>query len=189
LIDSINRLFNHPGLRSLAVKLRIPIIVAAGIAVIRYADPRWLWAGFIVSMLGEFIQLWSFASLNKNVDLAAQGPYAMVRNPMYLGRFFILLGVLALLGNVWLLAAYTVGYWFYMSTRVGREERRLKQVLGAPYEAYCAEVSRFVPGAPYRGNKVLFWDWKLFGQNNGHLNFIGTAVFWAAAIIWVLSRG
>ena len=189
MIDSINRLFNHPGLRSLAVKLRIPIIVVAGLAVIRYADPRWLWAGFAISMAGEFIQLWSFASLNKNVDLAAQGPYALVRNPMYLGRFFILLGVLALLGNVWLLIVYAIGYWFYMANRVGREERRLRQVLGAPYEAYCAEVSRFVPGAPYRGNKVLFWDWKLFTQNNGHLNFIGTGVFWIAAIVWVMTRG
>jgi hypothetical protein len=108
---------------------------------------------------------------------------------MYLGRFFILLGVLALLGNVWLLIVYAIGYWFYMANRVGREERRLRQVLGAPYEAYCAEVSRFVPGAPYRGNKVLFWDWKLFTQNNGHLNFIGTGVFWIAAIVWVMTRG
>ena len=42
-----------------------------------------------------------FASLTKNSDLAIRGPYAMVRNPMYLGRFFILFGFLMLLGPLW----------------------------------------------------------------------------------------
>ncbi len=189
MIEAIDRLFNHPGLRAAAVKLRIPVIVLAGAALVYYADARWLWSGFAISMAGELIQLWSFASLNKNVDLAAQGPYALVRNPMYLGRFFILLGALALAGIGTLLVVYAIGYWFYMTNRVAREERRLKAVLGAPYEAYCEAVARFVPGAPYRGNKVMFWDWKLFFQNNGHLNFLGTAAFWAVAIGWVLARG
>ena len=74
-------------------------------------------------MFGELIQLWSFASLDKNSDLAIRGPYALVRNPMYLGRYFILLGFLILLGAWWVLVVYSVVYWFYMDTRVEREER------------------------------------------------------------------
>ena len=54
-------------------------------------------------MFGEAIQLWCFASLDKGRTLAFNGPYALVRNPMYLGRYFILLGGLMLLGNAWLL--------------------------------------------------------------------------------------
>jgi protein-S-isoprenylcysteine O-methyltransferase Ste14 len=188
MISSINALFNHPGLRAVLVKLRIPLFVAAAALLIAYADRRWLWPGFAVSMAGQFIQLWCFATLNKNAALACRGPYAMVRNPMYLGRFFIVLGALMLLGQVWLLVLFAVGYWFYMANRVGREEARLRQLLGQPYIEYCAGVNRFIPGAPYRDEPVFVWDWRLFGQNHGLPNLIGTAAFWIAAVAWLLTR-
>jgi len=188
MISSINALFNHPGLRAVLVKLRIPLFATAAALLIAYADRRWLWPGFAVSMAGQFIQLWCFATLNKNAALACRGPYAMVRNPMYLGRFFIVLGALMLLGQVWLLVLFAVGYWFYMANRVGREEARLRQVLGQPYIEYCAGVNRFIPGAPDRDEPVFVWDWRLFGPNHGLPNLIGTAAFWIAAIAWLLTR-
>jgi len=189
LISAINDLFNHPGLRAFLVKTRGPIAVLLAATFIYFADRRWLWPGFAVSMLGEFIQLWCFATLDKNASLACRGPYAIVRNPMYLGRFLILLGMLMLLGQPWLLVVFAVVYWFYMVNRVGREEKRLREVLGQPYAEYCAGTSRFVPGPPYRGEPVLVWDWNLFRQNHGAANLVGTALFWIAAIVWLLARG
>jgi protein-S-isoprenylcysteine O-methyltransferase Ste14 len=189
LISAVNALFNHAGLRAFLVRLRIPLFVAVAVLVIRHADVRWLWPGFAVSMLGELIQLWCFATLNKNASLACRGPYAIVRNPMYLGRFFILFGILMLLGSPWLLVVFALVYWFYMANRVGREEARLRTVLGEPYADYCRGTSRFVPGAPYRGEPVLVWDWALFRQNHGWSNLAGTAAFWVAAIGWIVVRG
>lgn len=188
MISSVNALFNHPGLRAFLVRLRLPIAIVTALLVIHYADPRWLWPGFAISAAGEFIQLWCFATLNKNASLACRGPYAIVRNPMYLGRFFILFGILLLLGSPWILVVFTVGYWFYMANRVRREEKRLKVVLGAPYEDYCRETGRFVPGTPYRGEPVLVWDWALFRQNHGLVNMVGTLAFWVVAIGWLLAR-
>ena len=186
MLDAIHGFFNHPGFRSAFVKARVPLGILVSGAVIWFAQPRWFWAGFAVSMFGEVIQLWSFASLNKNVDLACNGPYALVRNPMYLGRYFIILGALMLLGNPWLIGIYTVLYYFYMVNRVKREERRLRPALGQPYEAYCARVHRFLPGAPYQGNPVIYWQSELLRQNNGWANLVGTLIFWAAAGIWLL---
>ncbi len=103
MLDAIHRLFNNPTLRKVLVKSRVLLGIAAVAAIIWYMDPRWLVPGFLVSMFGEAIQLWCFASLDKGRTLACNGPYAMVRNPMYLGRYFILLGGLMLLGNWWLL--------------------------------------------------------------------------------------
>ena len=188
MMASVNALFNHPGLRSFLVKLRAPIAIGVAAAVIACADPRWLWAGLAVSMAGELIQLWCFATLDKNASLACRGPYAIVRNPMYLGRFFILTGALMLLGQPWLLLVFALGYWFYMVNRVAREERRLREVLGEPYAEYCAGTHRFLPGPPYRGEPVLVWDWSLFRQNHGLPNFAGTAAFWVAAIVWIAAR-
>jgi len=189
MLAAIHDLFNHPGLRAAFLRVRVPIglVVAAG--VVWLAQPRWLWAGFAVSMLGQLIQLWSFASLNKNRDLACNGPYAVVRNPMYLGRFFIILGALMLLGNGWLLLLYPVLYYFYMVNRVKREEVRLREALGAPYAQYCASVRRFLPGLPYRDHPLLYWNWALLRQNNGWTNLAGTLAFWGAAFLWIRFSG
>jgi protein-S-isoprenylcysteine O-methyltransferase Ste14 len=188
MLTSIRSVFNHPGVRRAYVRLRVPIAIVAIILLLPFLQTSWLLAGFVVSMLGELIQLWSFASLDKNSDLAIRGPYALVRNPMYLGRYFILLGFLMLLGAWWVLVVYTVVYWLYMDTRVEREEAHLRPIFGPRYDEYCARVRRFIPGTPLPGQPVLYWNWKLFSQNNAPANLAGTLAVWAAIAAWLLLR-
>jgi protein-S-isoprenylcysteine O-methyltransferase Ste14 len=151
-----------------------------------FARREWLLAGFVVSMFGELIQIWCFAALDKNSTLTVRGPYTMVRNPMYLGRFFIPLGFLMLLGQWWLLLAYAVAYWMYMDARVQREEAHLKPIFGAPYAAYCAQVRRFVPGWPQPGTRVAYWNWTLFSQNHAASNLLATLAAWALMAAWTI---
>jgi len=190
MLTSIRSFFNNPGVRRTYVRLRVPLAIIAIAALVLSGALRrdWLLAGFIVSMIGEFIQLWSFASLDKNSDLAIRGPYAMVRNPMYLGRYFILLGFLILLGVWWILVVYTAVYWFYMDTRVEREEAHLRPIFGPRYDEYCARVRRFIPGAPLPGQPLAYWNWTLFRQNNAAMNLLGTLVVWAVVAGWLLLR-
>jgi protein-S-isoprenylcysteine O-methyltransferase Ste14 len=183
---TIRSAFNHPGLRSVLVRLRVPLAIIAIAVAIPFLKRDWLVAGFLISMIGELIQLWSFASLDKNSDLAIRGPYAMVRNPMYLGRFFIIFGFLMLLANVWILVVYTLVYWFYMDTRVEREEAHLRPIFGTRYEEYCVRVHRFIPGPPLAGQPVAYWNWQLFRQNNAAVNLLGTLVVWAIVAAWLL---
>jgi protein-S-isoprenylcysteine O-methyltransferase Ste14 len=188
VLTSIRSFFNHPGVRRTYVRLRVPLAILAIFALMPFVQRDWLLAGFAVSMIGEFIQLWSFASLDKNSDLAIRGPYAMVRNPMYLGRYFILLGFLMLLGQIWILVVYTIAYWFYMDARVEREEAHLAPIFGARYDDYRAKVRRFVPGAPLKGQPVAYWNWTLFRQNNATGNLFGTVLVWAGVAAWLLLR-
>jgi protein-S-isoprenylcysteine O-methyltransferase Ste14 len=188
MLAALRSLFNHAGLRRVLVRLRVPLAIAAIVAALFFVKRDWLVAGFVVSMIGEVIQLWSFASLDKNSDLAIRGPYAMVRNPMYLGRFVILFGFLMLLANPWILLAYTIVYWLYMDTRVEREESHLKPIFGARYAEYCAKVHRFIPGPPLAGQPVAYWNWTLFRQNHAARNLLGTLVVWAATAAWLLTR-
>ena len=188
MLASLRSVFNHPGLRRLLVRLRVPLAIVAIVVAVPFLRREWLVAGFLVSMVGEFIQLWSFASLDKNSDLAIRGPYAMVRNPMYLGRFFIIFGFLMLLGSAWLLLAYAIVYWLYMDTRVEREEAHLKPIFGPRYEEYCAKVHRFIPGPPLPGQPVAYWNWTLFRQNNAPANLAGTLLVWAIVAAWLVLR-
>jgi hypothetical protein len=187
-LREIHRLFNHPGIRKFLRKFRVPLALAAGILLILRIDPAWFLPGLAVSAFGELIQLWCFASLHKKKELAANGPYALVRNPMYLGRYFLILGALMLTGRPWLPVVYTVLYYFYMANRVKREEEVLRGIFGREYEEYCAKVSRFVPSLrPFRGNPVMTFRWELLLRNNGHWNFLASAGFylvaWAATFL------
>ncbi len=184
MIKALNYVFSDDKLRAFAVRYRVVLGLLATIALFWFLglDKRDFWWAFGISMLGEAIQLWCFASLDKNSTLAFRGPYAFVRNPMYLGRYFIVLGLI-LLAARWqipLIIAFTVLYWFYMANRVKREEALLLQVFGKSYEEYCNEVNRFLPRlTPYRDSTVAFWDWRLFRNAHGPANLVGTLIAYA----------
>ncbi|MDQ8036623.1 MAG: methyltransferase [Pedobacter sp.] len=175
----LDYIFSDAKLRAFAVRFREVLGVLAAVLLVwgLGVNKEDFWIAFAVAMIGEFIQLWCFASLDKNSTLAFRGPYAFVRNPMYLGRYFIVLGVLLLLDRwqIPVIVIYTLLYWFYMANRVKREEALLKQVFGQDYANYCAEVRAFLPRlTPYRDSTVAFWDWRLFRNAHGPSNLGAT---------------
>lgn len=175
----LDYIFSDAKLRAFAVRYREVLGVIAAVLLVwgLGVNKEDFWVGFAVAMVGEFIQLWCFASLDKNSTLAFRGPYAFVRNPMYLGRYFIVLGVLLLLDSwqIPVIVIYTLLYWFYMANRVKREEALLKQVFGQDYADYCSEVRPFLPRlTPYRNSTVVFWDWRLFRNAHGPSNLGAT---------------
>ena len=125
-------------------------------------------------MFGELIQVWCFATLDKNRTLAVKGPYSLTRNPMYIGRFFLLLGVMLFIGRVRVIFVFAVLYQFYMINRVKREETRLKEIFKEEYDSYCSMVNRFAPSIKQFHLKSLgYFKWSLFFQNKGHWNLAG----------------
>ena len=189
MINVIHSLFNNVTLRKAFIKLRYPIVIAMVVVLALYIQAEWLWLGFVVSMVGEAIQLWSFASLVKNEQLTARGPYDLVRNPMYLGRYFLVLGFMLLFGNPYVIVIYTVLYYFYMVNRVKREEKRLQRLLGEPYRQYCASTNRFWPSwQRLRDSHMRFFDWQVMLRNNGHWNLISALAIYAVILLYILLR-
>jgi protein-S-isoprenylcysteine O-methyltransferase Ste14 len=77
--------------------------------------------------------------------IVTQGPYSVVRNPMYLGHLIFMLG-LALTFQSWLGLALFVFHAVWFQRRILEDEARLLSLFGAPYEAYRARVKRWIPG-------------------------------------------
>lgn len=172
-MEQIHRIFNNEMPRSLLLKLRHTIFIICFILLIPRIRPSLFWPGFLVSLFGALIQFWCFASLEKNKTLAVKGPYMITRNPMYLGRFFLLLGCLILTANILFMIAFTALYYFYMFNRVKREEKKLHAVFGQAYEEYSGRVNRFLPS--FRGldwNAFWFFKTKLLMENHGHWNLL-----------------
>ncbi len=186
LLTRIHAAFNNRRARKILVRVRVPIGIGLFVGLLYYAQSDWFWPALGITLFGEFIQLWCFASLDKKGTLAFNGLYKHVRNPMYLGRFFIVLGYLLLL-KIWVIVpVLVVLYWFYMYNRVRREERVLREIFGEPYNQYCASVNRFVPslrGAD--GGTLFFWKWRLFLKNNSILNLVAVLVTYALIYLWL----
>jgi protein-S-isoprenylcysteine O-methyltransferase Ste14 len=76
--------------------------------------------------------------------LVTSGPFALCRNPMYLGHLIFLAG-LALSLSSWVGAALALGTAAWLQFRVRRDERRLAERFGELYMQYCSRVKRWIP--------------------------------------------
>jgi len=78
-------------------------------------------------------------------DLVTTGPYAVVRNPMYLGSFTIGLGYLLIAWPLWMIPIYAVGFYWRFNQEVKKEEEQLAGCHKDNYEAYCRKTPRVFP--------------------------------------------
>jgi protein-S-isoprenylcysteine O-methyltransferase Ste14 len=93
------------------------------------------------------------APLAPTRHLVVSGLYRHLRNPMYVGIVLAILGQALWLGSAALLA-YAAAVWaaFFLFV-LAYEEPALARQFGAEYEAYRAEVPRWLPRiAPWRGS-------------------------------------
>lgn len=168
-------------LRRFLVRSRYVLALLLAAGLVWFARPHWFWWAVGVSFCGELIQLWSASSLQKNEVFQPRGPYTLIRNPMYLGRFFVILGMVAVPASVYPLIGYVLLFLPYVVARVSREERKLAQLFGEPYIAYLARVPRFIPmpGRAYRAHGSPFsFRWELVVRNGEHLNALGLVAFY-----------
>lgn len=133
-----------------------------GIFVLAGLDHRWGWSGVPASIVlaGDGLMvlglLLVFATFRHNSyaastvevvpkqAVAAGGPYAWVRHPMYLGSGVAFLATPAALGSAWAWLA-AVSAVLTLALRLLDEEQLLKQQLPG-YAAYCMRVRfRLVP--------------------------------------------
>jgi hypothetical protein len=178
---AVQNLFTNRTLRRFLGQTRYLLALALVVPLARYMRPPLLPAGVAISLFGQLIQGWCFASLVKNLELSIRGPYMLVRNPMYLGRYFMILGFVVLLDSWIAIGVYTVLYYPYMHYRVKGEEGRLRREYGEQFDAYCRDVGRFFPSLRKIGDPaVRFFDWKMFLSNNGHWNILLTLLAFAA---------
>lgn len=189
LNNIINRPFNDRRLRSILAWSRYPIVGLLLILFIIYIHdikPSLLLSCFLVSIFGELIQVWSFGSLEKNEILVDRGPYRIVRNPMYIGRFLVLLGFMLLTRNIYILSIYLVLFYLYAINRVKREEDNLRGYFGEAYERYCKKVNRFLPTLRRtRPGKIWYFNKGLFFKNNGHLNLLAVLFIYLSFFFFI----
>jgi protein-S-isoprenylcysteine O-methyltransferase Ste14 len=79
-------------------------------------------------------------------ELIQQGPYRLVRNPIYTGMFGMLLATGLVMDRGIPLAIGIVVFLAGTYIRIQSEERLLRQTFGAEFEAYARKVPALIPG-------------------------------------------
>ncbi len=118
-------------------------IFALGILFFAQTFPQW--PGIAICFLGATMRFWAGGYLRKDNRLAVGGPYAWVRNPLYLGRWLMAVGVAVSIENIPLALILSVVYAAIYHYTILDEEMKLKGIFGEPYQIYCASVPRFFP--------------------------------------------
>ena len=110
--------------------------------------------GSLLIVLGEWLRIWAVGyaggstrtrTLGAARDLVTTGPYAHVRNPLYLGNLILSVGVCVVANVYWMIAVLTIGFLIQYTPIIRSEETYLLDVCGDRYRAYCAAVPRLMP--------------------------------------------
>ncbi|HEY3414564.1 MAG TPA: isoprenylcysteine carboxylmethyltransferase family protein [Armatimonadota bacterium] len=143
--------------------------------------------GVALVVIGELIRVWAAGCISKNAELACKGPFAHVRNPLYLGSLFIGAAYCVMSGLWWSVPVSVVMYWFFYWGTIVNEEEHLRGVLGDAYLTYCQAVPRLLPRlSPYQWDGQPF-SWERVWYNREYQSIIGVALFTAAFFIkWLL---
>jgi protein-S-isoprenylcysteine O-methyltransferase Ste14 len=133
----------------------IPFLILA----VAFARPV-LWGlvtGFFMICIGELLRFWAVSVAGGETrttriphgrgGLVTDGPFAYLRNPMYVGNLIIYsgVGIMSMAMFPWLLLVGLLCFVFQYALIITYEEDFLKGRFGPAYAEYALRVNRFLP--------------------------------------------
>ena len=135
----------------------LPLPLALALLLVRVGEappsPLLLAVGCAIVALGEMIRLWAVCHIgvisrtrsDRLGPLVSTGPFAIVRNPLYLGNVAVWVGFALSARLAWMAPMFVVVLGLEYHAIVRWEERLLEERQGDEYRAYAARVSRWMP--------------------------------------------
>ena len=213
---------------------QLPLIIfLAAIPAIYFNDYSWIdekWYylllsfSILLSAIGFVIRAITIGTTPRNTsgrntkeqiaDVVNQtGIYSTVRHPLYLGNYFMWIGIVLYTFNFWFVAVISLAYWLYYERIMFAEERFLEKKFGDEYVNWSNSVPAFWPsfknykksGIPFSLKSVLrreysgfiatvsgfvfvdiIRDWMLMPKFELNMNYV--YVFGSALIITLVLR-
>ena len=146
---------------------------AVALALFGRPSPASVAVGVPVALAGEALRCWAvgYSGVTTRADhvtapqLVTAGPYARVRNPLYVGNFITALGfTLGFTGRLPLAQRAAIAL-ASLGTMIGvyaaivpLEEAYLRETFGPAFDEYVAQVPRLVPLATPAGSQAGVYD-------------------------------
>jgi len=129
-------------------KLRVSFGYLSSILLIVTARPVsgvYFTLGAIVAVMGEALRVWASCYIIKLDRLTTDGPYRATRNPLYLGSFLLMSGLIIISMNPFIAAiCYSLFAVIYPIT-IKAESKELEKKFGDYYAEYRHSTPAFFP--------------------------------------------
>ncbi len=140
-------------------------------------------AGAVIGSAGIVFRLWAAGYLKKDKELAQDGPYALVRHPLYVGNALIFIGYLAAGQLLWMLPVAILFAAFYYPPAIRQEDAKLRKLFGEQWDRWYAETWALLPKWPTRPLNITHWSF------NQSLRANGEPVIAAALVLGLVVMG
>lgn len=139
--------------------LAIPAIYATDYTLVT-THPVLYWVLFsfaiVLSILGQVIRAIAIGTSHKNTSgrntkeqvaeaLNTKGIYSTMRHPLYVGNYFMWIGIVAFTFNIWFVLVVSLAFWLYYERIMFAEERFLERKFGQEYLDWSLKVPAFIP--------------------------------------------
>src|SRR5579863_6782874 len=171
-------------------RVRLGYPVAIVFLVFARPFPRSILFGAIIAAFGLLIRGASAGHLRKDEELATAGPYAVTRNPLYLGSAILAAGFITAGSSWW--AGLIVGVYFvvFYYAVIRNEEEDLRRRFGASFDDYAARVPLFLPRFRARRDEVSeakspanSFSWRQYRRNREYQALLGSLA--GIGILWL----
>ena len=78
-------------------------------------------------------------------EVTSTGLYSICRHPLYVGNFFMWLGIAGFTQEPWFIVAFTFMYWVYYERIMYAEEAFLTEKYGDKYTDWASRTPAFIP--------------------------------------------
>jgi hypothetical protein len=194
----IEKMGNRPGLAGLIDRLRYHEASRQGLGLILLLVCAWftvpageprIVAGFVLAAMGQVWRIYAAGVIHKNRHLASTGAYSLVRHPLYLGNFLILVGFAIAGGNLVVMAVVAFFFLFYYPAAIRYEDHKLEGIFGEEWRAWSSNIPGMFPTSlKWKSNHEAEWSARQSLLRNGELVY---TIFEAGAaiLLWYRAAG
>ena len=171
----------------IARRIRVPLGFVLAAFYLWRAQPTWisLLIGAVIALLGILIRAVASGHVEKNRVLATSGPYAYVRNPLYLGSIVIGIGFAIAARDVWVAIAIILLFVVIYVPVIRSEEAFLRGQF-ADYDEYARRVPSLLPYTLLFRQIISGFSRKLYFSHREYNSLLGALALLAALVVKIL---
>jgi protein-S-isoprenylcysteine O-methyltransferase Ste14 len=131
--------YNEVARQSLAVILILAFALTSRANTVTAA------VGMSLALAGTLVRLYASGFILKNKELARNGPYALVRHPLYTGNILLVFGFAIAGQPLWAVPVALLFFWFYYPPAIEYEDRKLRGIFGQAWIDWAAQTPALLP--------------------------------------------
>jgi protein-S-isoprenylcysteine O-methyltransferase Ste14 len=139
--------------------------------------------GLTLVLVGLMLRSWAAGTLLKSFQLTTTGLYSLIRNPLYVGSFIMMLGFCQLIDdpeNVFFVLGPFLAIYLL---KVRDEERILSKNFGLQWQSYARATPRFFPRR-LAGNPFADWTLRRWTANREYKSVAAAVAGLVALKLW-----